>query len=281
MKKKLAFKEPMITPDNYILGAGNVIHTVQKEDGDWNDVLPQGERQNIRGIESYDCTGFGTLNAIEALMKQKFGVEENYSDRWVGIIAGTSAKTGGNDPHTVCEAIRKYGLIPESMLPFSDDLKDIDEYYSFKGSNITDCYKAGREWLARFEFKHEWVFQPSDPTDEKMNNIKTSLKFSPLGVAVDAWNMDNNGAYIRMGQDNHWTMIYSLDDFIRVFDSYDPFKKNLVKNYGFKYCKVFSIEKRTTPLPKENAYDFIKKSIDFLKDLVNAFIRRLGKYIND
>ncbi len=273
MKRKYAFKEPIITSDNYILGAGNVTHKILQENGNWDALLPDGEYQNKRGLETYDCTGFGTLNAVEAIMRTEFGVNENYSDRWVGIIAGTTE--GGNDPHVVCEAIRKYGLIPESMLPFSDDISTFEEYYSFKGSDMTECYKAGRAWLEKYDFKHEWCFQPSQPLDEKMNNIKISLKYSPLGVAVNAWQTDSEGIYVRSGNDNHWVMIYSYDDFVRIFDSYDPFRKNLDPQYGFKYCKVFNIEKRTTPLPPQNSYDFIYRFLDFLKDMIQALIKRM------
>ena len=127
-------------------------------------------------------------------MYRLFGQKINYSDRWVGIIAGTGE--GGNDPHTVCEAIRKYGLIPEEMLPFRDDLKDINEYYSFKGANKEACYEAGRKWLEQYDFKHEWVYSGYIPEDEKKNNRKVALKMSPLGISVYAWGQDSSGIFV-------------------------------------------------------------------------------------
>src|SRR3990167_8332724 len=142
------FIPPIIDSTNWVLGASNTpSFPVLQENGDWTEYLPDGESQNIRGIETYGCTSFGTLNPIEILIYELTGERVNYSDRWVGIIAGTKAP--GNDPHKVAEAIREYGLIPESMLPFSDDLQNIDEYYSFKGltpAQIEECYAEGRKW---------------------------------------------------------------------------------------------------------------------------------------
>src|SRR3990167_9474329 len=121
---------PVKDEQAYILGTGQVPQVVLQENADWTTSLPSNEKQNDR-YERYNCTAYGTTNAIEILMFKLFGERVNYSDRWVGIISGT--KVTGNDPHLVCEAIRRYGLIPEEMLP--DNVNNIDEYYSFKGAD--------------------------------------------------------------------------------------------------------------------------------------------------
>ena len=48
-------------------------------------------------FETFNCVSFGTLSAIETLMFRLFGEKVNYSDRWIGIMAGTNAGTNGND----------------------------------------------------------------------------------------------------------------------------------------------------------------------------------------
>lgn len=264
-KEYKGFIAPEITPDQYIFGAGNVGLQVVQEDGNWGPLLPIEEVQNIRDIETYNCTAFGTTNAVELLLYKLTGKRLNYSDRWVGIIAGTQAP--GNDPHKVAEAIRKYGLIPEEMLPFADDIKTIDEYYSFKGADKEACYRAGREWLATYEFKHEWTFTPGQPILEQLNNMKLALKGSPQCVAVYAWASTEKDVYYKNGQENHWTTIYNIEDYMKVFDSYKPFKKDLEHN--LLYCKRYSITLKT-------AEDPVK--IGIMQQLVNALMKLVGLY---
>ena len=259
-RNKFGFKIPVITPDNYVLGASAVPRVVLREDGNWNDFLPEAELQNKRSLETYDCTGFATLNAIETLQLYLFNEKVNYSDRWVGIIAGTTE--GGNDPHIVAEAIRKFGLIPEEMLPFSDDLATIDEYYSFKGADKEACYRAGKEWLERNDFKHEWVFLPEQSVEEKIKALKYTLKLSPLGISVLAWNRNSKGIYAGNGVPNHWTLEYAFPDNLqRIFDSYDPFKKLVEQSILF--AKRYWIAKKPPVILKP------KTSSCFLKVFSN------------
>ena len=67
-------------------------------------------------LETMNCTVYGTLNAIETMISRIFHVEPNYSERFIGVLAGTTQ--GGNSPHKVAETIRKAGLVPDSALPF-------------------------------------------------------------------------------------------------------------------------------------------------------------------
>jgi len=226
--KYTGFITPKIEKEHYVLGGLNVPFNILKEDGDWrSDRRPVKEIQKGIGFDTFNCTGFNTLNQIEQYMYVRYGIEVNYSDRWLGIIAGTTPP--GNDPHVVYEAIRKYGLVEESMLPFTEDITTVEEYYSFKGGCESDCYRAGREWLEKYDFKHEWVFNPDSniPLDEKINNIKSALKVSPLGIAVYAWHDDDRGVYVRYGDDCHWTSADALIDYLKVYDSYDPVEKDV------------------------------------------------------
>lgn len=227
--KNYGFIQPKIEREHYVLGNTNVPFKVIKPSGDWRgDRLPKRETQVFPTFDTFNCTSFNTLNQIEQYLYEVFGIDENYSDRWLGIIAGT--KPPGNDPHVVYEAIRKYGLIPESMLPYTEDIKTAEEYFSFKGltqEQVDKCYEEGIKWLEKFDFKHEWVFDPNASKEEKEMNLKASLKVSPLAFAVYAWATDENGVYIRLGQDTHWTTCFCIDDLQRVFDSYDPYEKNV------------------------------------------------------
>lgn len=264
---KKGFIAPVIDKTHWFLGSSPIPFKELQSDSNWELDLPIIEKQNIRNIETFNCTGFNTLNAIEILMLKLYGERPNYSDRWLGIIAGT--KEPGNDPQVVSEAIRKYGLIPESMLPFSDDIKNVDEYYSFKGltqAEIDACYAEGEKWKATYVFLHDWVFSPGQPILEQKNNIKIALKTSPLCIAVYAWASDARDVYISMGQENHWTCVYNEDDFLRVFDSYEPFKKMVEQN--LMYCKRYYIALKD-PISPEQAKGFWDIVADLWKKIFN------------
>src|SRR3990167_10950816 len=225
-KQKFGLQAPPDDAQAWLLGAGNIPSEILQPSADWSTVSVDFEAQNKRGIETYDCTGFAILTGIEKLMLVKYGLKVNYSDRFLGVIAETGKKVG-NDPHTVCEAICKYGLIPEEMFPFSDDLKSYEEYYSFKGADEEACYVAGKKWLEQYDFFHEWVFRFTAPDDEKKNNLKVVGKYCPTPISVYAWAKDKRNIYVGLGAQNHLTLAVSFQDFIRVFDSYDPADKKV------------------------------------------------------
>lgn len=162
----------------------------------------------------------------------------NYSDRFVGIKAGT--KLPGNDPQVVAEAIRRYGLPLEELLPFSKELKTIEEYYSFKGANEKVCNEKAEDWLVKYLFKHEWLPVVGEYISSDV--MKNALKYSPLAVAVFAW-AEKDGRYIRLGEDTHLTVVYGTYDNgdWKCLDSYPPFKKRLDKDFKFKWAKKIYI----------------------------------------
>ncbi|MCF7836024.1 MAG: hypothetical protein K9M15_02790 [Candidatus Marinimicrobia bacterium] len=242
-KKQYGFIEPVIEEDHFILGADNSLpRYVINPSGDWSEYVtfePQRKQ-----FETYNCTAFGTIKCVQILLN-KLGEDSNFSDRFLGVCAGT--KAGGNDPHTVAQAIRHNGLIPETMLPFSSDLQTIDEYYSFKGADENKCRKEGLKWLDRYSFGHEWVF--NGKTDKA--KMIDSLRYSPLGVSVCAWRKQGD-LYVKWKNetDNHWTVAvvgYEKDKYWLIADSYlddgEPIKK-LAWDYPFQYCKRYNISKK-------------------------------------
>lgn len=250
MKKKinnLGFVAPKaITPDQYVLGGGNVPKVVLRPSGDWSDI-PDKEVQN-RKFETNNCTAFNTLSRIEKMVFVIEGVKVNYSDRFLGVVAGTYPP--GNDPHLVAEAIRKYGCIPEEMMPFSDDLANVDEYYSWKGVDKEACLAEGRKWLEKWEFMHEWAFLPGDPKSIRIPSMVEALTLCPPAVAVYAWEKDNRGLYVDKGrQPNHWTGLDNdmpLEHWL-IGDSYladESENKKLDWFFNFEYCKRFHLRRR-------------------------------------
>ena len=256
MKNKtqnFGFQIPVIKDSDFFLGEGNLPRIVLQENGNWKDSLPEAEKQ-LRGvIDSTNCVAFASTEQIEVYEYKAFGERNNYSDRFVALVSGTTAK--GNDPAKVYGAIRDFGLVPEEMCPWSDDIQTIQEYLSWKGVDKDACIAEGKKWKERKDFLHNWVFQMNQPLDEKLNNMKVALRYSPICFDVSAWQTNSEGRYIRFGLSGHWTMGYNIGDYIDVRDSYPPHEKQLVKDFNFYFCKRISITKKI-PLTTEQ-----KKSI--------------------
>lgn len=256
------FVEPIITPDNYILGS--IERPIINPFGRWTDYLPSNEIQN-KNHETYNCTGFGTCNALEILYHKLFNKEINFSDRFLGIESGTYSP--GNDPHKVAETARKIGLIIEDRLPF--DTQTLDDYFSYPSNSIeAQCLAEARKWKRQYELGHEWVWEsPHIPIEEKQQRILKALRYSPLGISVSAWHK-NGELYSKAKNepDNHWTVLFDYEEnkLWRVFDSYDDTTKELEWDYNFLFAKTYSLHKRIKSLPEENWL------ILFLKSLFNV-----------
>ncbi len=249
--KNYGFIPDKIEADHYVLGAENLPLEVLQPDGNWLPFIPTFEPQ-FRNFETYNCTAFNTLKCIQALLKRKYGIDVNYSDRWVGFLAGTTSK--GNSPHVVAETIRKIGLVPEFRLPF-EDVSTIEEYYSLKGADEESLTIISEAWLKAWDFKHEWVFEGDQLTKEqKIQMMIAALKSSPLGVSVQAWPTKGDDGKFHSAPEvnpNHWTCLivgYKEGEHWEVFDSYiddgQPFKK-LAWDYDFRFVKRYSIGKKS------------------------------------
>src|SRR3990167_9214558 len=89
-----------IKPEDYVFGSGQLAGEVLQLNGDWSDFLPPEELQNLNGVEPYACASFGTLNALEMLLRRVLGQVDNFSDRYLAYVSGTKEKKG-NSPHLV------------------------------------------------------------------------------------------------------------------------------------------------------------------------------------
>ena len=78
---------------------------------------------------------------------------------------------------------------------------------------------------------------------KKIKKIIVALKFSILGGSVEAWILDERGVYIRMGEENHWAVIYNQYQFTGIFDTYPPFLKK-ARPKTFRGAKRFHINRK-------------------------------------
>jgi hypothetical protein len=213
------FIKDEIQPQDYIFGDAQITVDILQPDGQWDEFLPTDELQNLYGVEPYACVTFGTLNALEMLLRRVFTDVENFSDRYTAKVTGTEFNHG-NSPQTVIEYIRKTGAIHEPDWPFTPDINTFEKFYAeppVRFEKVTQLFPQ------QFEVKHDYVlngsWQPSSPA-----RLKNALQYSPIGISVYAWVQGDDGLYIKPAgaQDNHWCVLYGYEDgkFWKVFDSY-------------------------------------------------------------
>lgn len=210
----------------------------------WGSFLPPDEVQARNGLETENCTNYGTLHAIATLGKRKFGLsfQTQLSERYTGILTGTT--TFGNDPHKVAELIRTLcGVIPEVFLPFDDSIKNWQQYYSPKPMTWA-LLNIGLSWLKKYTFGHDWVFVAADPLASRQAKMVDALQYSPICVSGFAWSQHADGMYYSdQPYQNHWFEIYDFvyGQYWMAFDSYDNTHKKLDWNFDFGQCKRYSL----------------------------------------
>jgi len=249
--KSHGFQEPKIIPEDYIFGAEKLPLEVIKNNGQWDNELPEDEMQKKNKVESMNCTNYGTENCIKIIKKAKYGINWDGSERYLGITSNTTHS--GNSPQKVAENIRKVsGCIPEIELPFDKTITSWTKYYSPKP--MTKKYLAlGKEWMRQWDFKHEYVFSyiRTSPITRQQAMMK-ELKYSPLGASVMAWKY-RNGMYYKnySDRDNHWICIYGYlkDKYWKIFDSYDKTRKKLEWNYNFNFAKRYYLKRKEKYMP--------------------------------
>lgn len=251
-----------IQPEHWVMGANSKIAGEPLvPDGDWTPHCPKGEIQKNDFFESYNCTGFGLTNRLEILYKRVFGTERNFSDRGVGIVAGT--RPPGNSPFTVAEAVRMNGLLDEADLPFTDLTKSVEEFFSPSPLTSFLANKA-RQFLSFREPLHDWV-----PTD--LASLKYALGFSPLLLTVTAWFRNEQGLYYcPPGMPNqHDTSLVKInpDGTKLVFDSYPDENGSYYKTLTADHPIQLSMRYSFGP-GKELKTSIIKRLIELYNQLL-------------
>ncbi len=251
------------TRDNYVLGGfSKVPKIILQENGQWDDYLVEREIQNVDGVETSNCTGFAISTIIEMIMKRKYGLNVNYSDRALGINAGTYPP--GNTISKVSDTARRKGLIKETLLPFKD-IRNVDEYYS-PSPLPEDLKQKGLLWTDRYTLMHEWV---------DADDVKEALKYSPLAIPVYAWQQKDRIYYKTKGQrDTHLTVLYGYDDkrqVWKIFDSYNNTKKLYTYSSEIEDLKRYYIEEKSI---EEQNRNILQAVVNFLQNVYLYLIKK-------
>lgn len=228
-----------LTGLDWVAGAIPVVEL--NPSGDWQPYLPRTERQCFRYFDSMACVSFSALNCIESQLNflikmgrmsvgnlewlNDQGYLENglceLSDRFTAKMSGTTPQ--GNYCGNVWDSIRNHGVVPEKDWKWSDDF-DWAKYYAEIPQDIKN---KGLEFIKRFETRYEVVL-----SNNSQVNIPIDLKQAPIQIVALWWDNPVNGIHLAKGcGSGHATTLYKVDDLYRDFDSYDPYFRNLSKDY--------------------------------------------------
>jgi hypothetical protein len=252
MKKQInhGYLEQPEQPNDYVAGASGIEYFVRNVNGNWHSSLPDNERQYSDNIDTMSCVTFSALNSIEIqlnymldhgllttntrifltdngyIVNGKF----NFSDRFTAIMSDT--RPTGNYLTKVAQAIRDFGLIPESMLPFGYPYS-WEEYHD-KNVITQEMKDLGKECLIYLTIQYEWVLTPSmsiGKTIDEIGEIRLHhLKQAPLQIAADGHATDY---YFGINKDKFGQ-----------YDTYEPFTKEKNWNYNTPYVmKILVTEK--------------------------------------
>ena len=252
--------EEELKPDDYTMGSSPLFKKVLQENGDWTPFLPPPERQSGRTIETMACVSFSFLNVIEALLKRKYDVDTNLSDRFLAKASGTGQN--GNLQSRVADTARKTGLVLETDYPSGVDDFSWNEYYKPLTKDLTD---KALLFLNKYEIGYEAVVP-------NINSMRQALKFSPLWVAGYAW-YKNGEYYYSLGSPNHCFVIYSIDQlksFKSAFDSYEEFNKKLAPDFTVFYPKLITLNKKGESYNTAEILNLIRRGLKYIMRVQGA-----------
>lgn len=231
------FQYPEIKDTDYLFGSAQVVGEVLRPDGDWRPYLPPEELQRRNGVESSACFIEAQQHSLATIQEEQFGIkDQNYSARFNLNFA--SASPSGGDPLKGAQTFRDYGLIPDSLLPFSSDIESWEEFNSFKGGDKSLCLKTGKEWRGNWEPKYDIAIRREESVQTKYKKLKEVLKYCPPLVSVFGW-AEKDGVYVKPPNvtDNHAVELAYIDDNScpYIWDTYAPFLKKLEPFYNFDF----------------------------------------------
>lgn len=239
-------------------------YEVVNPSGDWTAYLPSDERQSRRNLELMNCVTNSNLNSVETQLnfflaknwlseeQRDFLVKHNYidsngkvncSDRDLAYRSGTTPS--GNGMAAVADALKSGGVLPEALWPWPEDADTWEKYYQ-PAPKEYDAIRA--EFCRLFPINYDWVGTMYDRADKARR--QKFLKQCPLQLAAPVcspWAVSpvqrcETGAA-------HCTMQRNEAGTVGIFDTYEPFKKELATNYNITHVMRIVMMSKLKPEP--------------------------------
>lgn len=233
------------------------------------------ERQFNKNFDSFSCVSFACLKALSYFIKERYGLDMDFSERFTAVMSGT-IRGRGNSVRNVLESIRTDGFVLESDYPSMTDTMTEDEWFVPIPASVK---KKGLENLKQWKINWE-TLTISDNVPH--TQIYEGLKSAPVITTGFAWasyygNPDDIGIYHDYNyQANHCFLLCDwqkpTDWDVLADDSYpqdnrsddaivdEEFLKRLAPDYRLWSSHQIFCE----PIPQTN------KKISFIKSMINT-----------
>lgn len=265
------------------------------EVGNWLLFSSAPEKQATKRADPFDCVSISLGGKLEKFLNYLMSIypevrpildflgllgadgKADVSERFIATGSGTIPGRG-NSQYNVYEFVRKNGIVGEKMWPSNPEMTN-DEFYS----ELTPEIRAlGKKFLEYFDFNYKDVGESPDERRE-------ALRRSPLCVVVGgAYLGDEQGALLYRNNGtpsyNHQLQIYKQDRNVNIYnevvpiidrveDSYEPFLKDYIGTYPFKFVKIIKLTLKKK-LPMFRLAKTVSSPAVFL--LCEASMKRLG-----
>jgi len=222
-------------------GNSAIQHDILISDKDWKKFTVAHEIQWTGKYDTQFCVTYSALKTIakiftyleqteklsqsdlEFLKDYKKDEMYDFAERFPATLGETTAH--GAYQFKVANAIKNYGLIPQSMFPLADNFQDnISKDFITK-----EMYDKGKEFLKRFQINYEWV--------ESFDN----LVYSPIQTVVRYANYEKPDDILAPeGELNHAvTGVYTVTEYNEIEDTYWQEFKRYHPNYTHSLLAYF------------------------------------------
>ncbi len=195
-------------PEDWVAGSiGALSFEERNPSGDWRPYLPTREKQKGKE-DSMSCVSFSALSSIE--MQEKFltGKENNYSDRWIAKMSGTTAE--GNYLWKVGDAVRNLGLVAETSYPAPLNFTFAQYHAEIPAAKKAELLAEGSVWKQKWDVKTEFINTSIGLWSTAREDLTKHLKHAPIQIVIPGHAIVN---------------IFCEADLARYFDTYNPFEK--------------------------------------------------------
>ena len=228
---------------DWIAGGNSPIqHDILIPNKDWKQIKVEHEIQWTGKYDTLFCVTYSALKSLAKLLTYlenngllsqeqldfwadyKVNGMYNFSERFSGTLGETTIH--GAYQFKVANAIKNYGLIPQSMFELADNFQDnIDKKF------ITEeMYAKGKKSLEYISINYEWV-----------DNLIDYLQFSPVQTIVKFDNYINPEDILAPeGTLNHAvTGVYAIPEYDEIEDTYWQEFKRYNPDYTHSYMAYY------------------------------------------
>lgn len=236
--------------DHPVLGGdvlGGLVRTVLCPALDWTDSITEYELQRNGIFDPFDCVTQTEWNKVQCLVKKQYGIVLNKSKRWTAVKSGTKPGVG-NSVNNVAESIRLQGGVPESVWPTMTAEMTETQFYATPPASVD----SQEDFLVEYGYNHEYVPRINTVVSS-LEELKDSLKYSPIAVSVGNYSFDQNGLLYSPSSPNycHEVLIVKIDSTgIYTLDSENA--SGLLKyrfDYPFGWPKIGYVVKKKISKP--------------------------------